>query len=106
MSTCVDEIRINIHITVVNTNWNPRKARINLAKHGIAFEDAETALTDPLGLAREDPDARREARFVTVGTDALGRIVTVVYTYHDDEVRIISARPATRKETDAYAKGI
>ena len=73
-------MHINIHISVVDTSWNPEKARTNVVKHGIAFEDAEAALTDPSGLTREDPDAPRERRFVTVGADALGRIVTVVYS--------------------------
>ena len=90
----------------METIWNPAKARANIARHGIAFEDAELALTDPAGLTREDPDARGEARFVTVGADALGRIVAVVYAYIGDDVRLISARPATRKEKEAYAQGI
>ena len=62
----------------METNWNPLKARANLAKHGVAFEDAELALSDPSDLTREDSDARGEERFVTVGADALGRIVAVV----------------------------
>ncbi len=86
--------------------WDPEKARTNLAKHGIAFEDAEVALSDPYGLTREDPDAVGERRFVTVGADAFGRIVTVVRTDSSGQVRLISARPATRTERDAYAKGI
>ena len=90
----------------METNWDPLKARANLAKHGVAFEDAELALSDPSGLTREDPYARGEERFVTVGADALGRIVTVVYAYREENVRLIPARPATRKEKDAYAKGI
>ena len=90
----------------METIWNPAKARANIARHGIAFEDAELALTDPAGLTREDPDARGEAQFVTVGADALGRIVAVVYAYIGDDIRLISARPATRKEKEAYAQGI
>ena len=93
-------------IEAVDINWDPAKARANVARHGIAFEDAEPVLTDPVGLTREDPDARGEARFVTVGADALGRIVAVVYAYRDDDVRLISARPAARKEKEAYAQGI
>ena len=90
----------------METNWDPAKARANLARHGVAFEDAELALTDPAGLTREDPNARGEARFLTVGADALGRIVAVVYAYRGDDVRLISARPATRREKEAYAQGI
>ena len=90
----------------METNWDPAKARVNVTRHGVAFEDAELALTDPAGLTREDPDARGEARFVTVGADALGRIVAVVYAYRGDDVRLISARPATRREKEAYAQGI
>ena len=62
----------------METNRDPLKPRANLAKHGVAFEDAELALSDPSGLTREDSDARGEERFVTVGADALGRIVAVV----------------------------
>ena len=90
----------------MEANWDPAKARANVARHGIAFEDAELALTDPAGLTREDPDSRGEARFLTVGADALGRIVAVVYAYRGDDVRLISARPATRREKEAYAQGI
>ena len=89
----------------MDTSWDPRKARANYAKHGVAFEDPEAALTDPIGLTREGPDAHSEARFVTVGADALGRIVTIVHASRGDEIRLISARPATRRETEAYAKG-
>ena len=90
----------------METNWDPAKARANLARHGVAFEDAELALYDPAGLTREDPDAEGEARFVTVGADALGRIVAVVHAHRGDDVRLISARPATRREKEAYAQGI
>ena len=88
-----DGIHINIHIIAVDTSWDPAKARTNFAKHGIAFEDAELALADPAGPTREDPDGRSEHRFVTVGADAFGRVVTVIYTYCGDQVRLISARP-------------
>ena len=67
----------------METNWDPLKARASLAKHGVAFEDAELALSDPSGLTRKDPDARGEERFVTVGVDALGRVVVVVYAYRE-----------------------
>ena len=56
----------------METNWDSAKARANLAKHGVAFEDAELALSDPAALTREDPDSRGDQRFITVGADALG----------------------------------
>lgn len=90
----------------MDASWDPQKARANVLKHGILFEDAELALTDPLALTCEDPDGEDEQRFITVGADAGGRIVTVVYSCRDREVRLISARRATRKERTSYARGV
>ena len=83
----------------MNVIWDPFKARSNLTKHGIAFEDAEIALADPAALTSEDPDARGEHRFVTVVTDAFGRVVAVVYAYGDTDVGLSQpdAPPARRK---------
>ena len=87
--------------------WNGRKAEENLAGHRIAFADVEPVLTDPLALTIEDPDAEGEQRFVTVGADASGRVLAVVYTYRGEtEVRLTSARRATKNERGAYARGI
>ncbi len=86
--------------------WDPRKARSNLVKHGVAFEDAELVLSDPVALTAEDPDALSERRQVSVGMDALGRVVVVVFTQTGESTRIISARKATRTERIAYAEGI
>ena len=87
--------------------WDSRKANTNLAKHGVAFADVEVVLTDPLALTAENPDAEGERRFLTIGADALGRIVAVIYTYRDKaQVRLISARRATRNERSNYARGI
>jgi uncharacterized protein len=86
--------------------WDPRKARINERGHGVRFSDAEVVLFDPLALTREDPSARGEQRFVTIGTDALGRVLVLVYTHRDDDIRLISARSATGKERSQYEEGI
>ena len=59
-----------------------------------------------LALTCEDPDGEDEQRFIPVGAGAVGRIVTVAYSYRDSEVRLISARRATRKERDSYARGV
>lgn len=86
--------------------WDPRKARTNLRKHGVRFSDAEGALFDPDALTAEDPTAEGEQRFVTIGMDHLARVLVVVYTYRGEDLRLISARRATRKERQQYEAGI
>ena len=81
--------------------WDPDKADANLEKHGIDFADAATVLSDELALTRPDDDPDEE-RFLTLGIDALGRLLVVVYTWRDDEVRLISARRATPSERKQY----
>ena len=86
--------------------WDPDKAKVNLKKHGVRFADAETVLFDPNALTREDMETEGEQRFVTVGMDALGRILIVVYTYRGEDIRLISARSANRRERMQYEEGI
>ena len=81
--------------------WDPAKAAENLRKHGVDFADAETALHDEMALKMPDDDPEGE-RFVALGTDALGRLLVVVYEWRDDDVRLISARKATRSERRQY----
>lgn len=91
----------------MDITWDEVKARRNLSKHQVAFADAELVLSDPLALTIEDPDAEGEQRFLTVGSDAFGRILAVIYTYRtDSRIRLISARRATKKERGAYAQGV
>lgn len=83
--------------------YDPAKNAINRRKHRVDLEDAQLVLLDPMALVREDARTETEQRFVAVGRDALGRILTVVYTYREpDAIRLISARPATKKERQAY----
>ena len=81
--------------------WNDEKAASNWEKHGIDFADAATALEDDFAITVEDED-HDEQRFVTIGMDALGRVLVVVYTWRDDEPRLISARDAERAEKRQY----
>ena len=84
--------------------WDSDKADSNLKKHGISFEEAATALLDPMALAQEDAASEGEPRWVLIGMSAQLRLLTVVYALrHQDRVRIISARRATRKEAKHYA---
>lgn len=84
--------------------WDSDKADSNLKKHGVSFEEAATALLDPMALAQEDAVSEGESRWVLIGMSAQMRLLTVVYTLRrQDRVRLISARKATRKETKHYA---
>ena len=87
--------------------WDPRKARSNLAKHGVGFEEASTVFGDPLSLTIPDPDhSRTEKRHVTMGTAFTGKLLVVVHTERGDNIRIISARRASRRERRSYEKSI
>jgi hypothetical protein len=90
----------------VDVVWDPEKARENLKKHGVRFSDAETVFFDPNALTREDMESEGEQRFVTVGMDTLGHILVVVYTYRGEDIRLISARFATKRERMQYEEGI
>ena len=80
---------------------DPDKAAENLEKHGIDLADATTVLNDEMALTIRDAHPTEE-RHVTLGMDALGRILVVVYTWREDDVRIISARRANRTERRQY----
>ena len=82
--------------------YDAAKAAANVRKHGVSFSDAEGVLKDPLALTIEDPDAQEERRYVAIGLGSSGDVLVVVYTEREDEYRLISARPATRKERRAY----
>ena len=86
--------------------WDPKKAESNFRKHKIRFSDAESVLFDPMALTVEDQIIDQEKRFLSVGSDAIGRILVVVYAYYGDTIRLISARKATSRERKYYEKGI
>lgn len=91
-----------MHSTRVDIEFDPSEAASNVRKHGVGFADAEQALRDPLAVTIEDPDAESEQRFVTLGMDSLGRVLVVVYTLRGERVRLISARKASRGESEQY----
>ena len=82
--------------------FDPKKAATNLKKHSVSFADAEGVFLDPLAIHREGPDTENEERFIALGMGSAGGILVVVYTLRDDEIRLISARRATRKEVKDY----
>jgi len=84
--------------------YDPEKAKSNLKKHGVSFEEAATALYDPMALVQEDTDSIGENRWVFIGLSAQTNLLTVVYAVREEEIiRIISARKATSKEARYYA---
>lgn len=91
-----------MHNRRVEIEFDPAKARANLAKHNVSFAHAEQALRDPNAVTIEDPDAQGEQRFVTLGADSLGRILVVVHTLRGDRIRVISAHKASRGESRQY----
>lgn len=84
--------------------YDPQKAASNFKKHGVTFEEAESAVSDPPSIVIEDPDSQGEARFILIGMSSKLRLLTVVYALPDeDTIRLISARLSTTKEEKYYA---
>jgi len=85
--------------------WDEDKAKANVHKHGVFFADAVPVLDDPYALTiRDDESDPEERRFVTIGVDIYARVLVVVYTYRNDDIRIISARRATPRERGEYGR--
>jgi uncharacterized DUF497 family protein len=83
--------------------WDPQKAASNLRKHKVGFPEAATAFADPLSLTIPDPDhSVGEERFVLIGQSERRRLVVVAHVERGDLIRIISDRPATRRERTTY----
>ena len=87
--------------TVAGFEWDPRKAASNVSKHGVHFADAVAVFEDDRAITVRD-GASDDERWITVGMDALARIIIVVYTWRGERIRIISARLATPSEFDQY----
>ena len=69
-----------MYISIMNITWDPKKAEINFKKHGMRFSDAEMVLYDASAMTIEEQIIADEPRYVTVGMDAFGRILAVVYS--------------------------
>jgi len=83
--------------------WDPEKARLNVKRHGVSFDEASTAFRDPLSRTIDDPlHSDDEERFVLIGQSHKGRTLVVVHTERADRIRIISARVATNKERSRH----
>ena len=86
--------------------WDNEKAKSNLAKHGISFEEASTVFGDTLSLTIYDPGhSAVEDRFVIIGLSHKQKLLVVVHTERGDSIRIISARRAAKTERTSYEEG-
>jgi uncharacterized DUF497 family protein len=86
--------------------WDPDKAKRNIKKHGVSFEEAMTVFADPLSLTIHDPDhSDEEDRYVILGESSRRRLLVVVFTDREDSIRIITASVATRQERKNYEEG-
>ena len=89
----------------LNFQWDPSKAASNLEKHGLSFDEASTAFGDPLSRAISDPaHSEDEERYLLLGLTYSGRLVVVSFVDRDETVRLISARPASRRERKTYER--
>ena len=85
--------------------WDGRKAVLNLQKHRVSFEDAQTVFSDERARLIDDPDhSEGEDRFLLLGLSSSLRLLVVAHCYRaeGDVIRIISARKATREEQRFY----
>jgi len=85
--------------------WDENKNTINKAKHKVSFEEAQSVFYDPDALLIDDPDhSIFEERFIILGVSAKSNLLVVCHCYRQSEtvIRIISARPATKREAGQY----
>ncbi|MDY6987362.1 MAG: BrnT family toxin [Thermodesulfobacteriota bacterium] len=79
--------------------WDPEKAKKNLKKHSVSFEEAVTVFYDPLSATFDDPDhSIGEYRYITIGFSSRKSLLVVAHAERGGSLRIISARPATAHE--------
>lgn len=86
--------------------WDENKARINLSKHGVSFDEAKTVFEDSFYVDFYDPDhSEAEERYLIVGQSKQNRLLIVSYTERQASIRIIRARGVTKQEREAYEEG-
>lgn len=91
----------------IRFEWDPIKAKLNIAKHGITFEEASTVFNDEFGILFDDPDhSEDEDRSILLGFSANAKMLIVCHCIRgeDNIIRIISARKATKTEELTYTE--
>jgi hypothetical protein len=96
-------------MAALSFEWDPAKARLNEAKHGITFDEAKSVFYDENALIIPDPDhSKTEERFVILGMSVSLRVLVVVHCLrnNNEAIRIISARKAGTKEKQPYMENL
>jgi uncharacterized protein len=88
---------------VLRIEWDEAKARVNLSKHGMSFDEAQTVFADPDTITLfDDQHSDFEDRFIDIGMSATGHILVIIYTENAEQIHIISCRRALPKERHQY----
>ena len=90
-------------------DWDDNKNKINITKHGISFEEASSVFVDERALLFDDPEhSEEEDRFLLLGMSEDANLCIVCHCYRESDtvIRLISARKATKKESERYVRGI
>jgi len=88
---------------MLNFEWDEAKAKLNINKHGVTFEEASTVFNDALSTTFPDPShSFNENRYIILGMTLFSKLLVISHIYRDSNVRIISARSATKKEKQFY----
>ena len=86
--------------------WDEEKAKANLKKHRVGFDEATTVFTDPFSMTIHDPEhSADEQRYIDIGSSDKGRVLLVVYAERGSTIRIVSCRKATSSERKLYEEG-
>ncbi len=86
--------------------WDEEKAKANLKKHKVSFEEAKTVFNDPFLWTFPDPEhSESEERYINIGRSARGRVLVVIHTERGSNIRLISCCKATANERRAYKQG-
>ncbi len=89
--------------------WDLKKNKANIKKHGVSFEEAQTVFFDPLAKVADDPDhSSQEDRFIAVGHSSFHRVLLVVHCFREkgSTIRIVSARKLTKSEREQYEENL
>jgi uncharacterized DUF497 family protein len=86
--------------------WHEEKAKTNLKRHRVSFDEATTVFIDPFSITIPDPaHSAGEQRYIDIGSSDKGRVLVVVYAERGATIRIISCRKATPSERRLYEQG-